>query len=107
MNNSLNNMDISEKQSTEPSIESEARSSVQELAPQPLRNSVEAALDNYFTHLDGQPVTDLYQMVLAEVEAPLLEAVMRYTGDNQSQASEILGLNRGTLRKKLKHYGLL
>ena len=52
-------------------------------------------------------MTDLYQMVLAEVEAPLLEAVMRYTGDNQSQASEILGLNRGTLRKKLKHYGLL
>ncbi|MFG1488271.1 helix-turn-helix domain-containing protein, partial [Oceanospirillum sp. HFRX-1_2] len=44
---------------------------------------------------------------LAEVEAPLLEAVMAYTKDNQSQASEILGLNRGTLRKKLKTYGML
>ena len=104
-NDSLKNMDISEKQ---PAVE-QAQLETQQTAesPQPLRNSVEAALDNYFTHLDGQPVTDLYQMVLAEVEAPLLEAVMRYTGDNQSQASEILGLNRGTLRKKLKHYGQL
>lgn len=72
-----------------------------------LRSSVEDAMSNYFTHLDGQPATNLYQMVLAEVELPLLEAVMRYTNDNQSQASEILGLNRGTLRKKLKTYGLL
>jgi len=117
-NNSLNNMDISEKQSVaEQSQIAEQISMAEQLqavgqqekssSSQPLRNSVEAALENYFTHLDGQPVTDLYQMVLAEVEAPLLEAVMRYTGDNQSQASELLGLNRGTLRKKLKHYGFL
>lgn len=104
-NDSLKNMDISEKQPAIESAQLEAQQATD--SPQPLRNSVEAALENYFTHLDGQPVTDLYQMVLAEVEAPLLEAVMRYTGDNQSQASEILGLNRGTLRKKLKHYGLL
>lgn len=104
-NNSLKNMDISEKQPAVEQTPLEAQQTTD--SPQPLRNSVEAALENYFTHLDGQPVTDLYQMVLAEVEAPLLEAVMRYTGDNQSQASEILGLNRGTLRKKLKHYGLL
>ncbi len=72
-----------------------------------LRSSVEEAMSNYFAHLDGQPASNLYQMVLAEVEAPLLEAVMTYTKDNQSQASEILGLNRGTLRKKLKTYGML
>lgn len=72
-----------------------------------LRSSVEQAMSNYFAHLDGQPASNLYQMVLAEVEAPLLEAVMAYTKDNQSQASEILGLNRGTLRKKLKTYGML
>lgn len=107
MNNSLNDMDISEKQSAVTSSEAGKDMADNPVTAQPLRTSVEAALDNYFTHLDGQPVTDLYQMVLAEVEAPLLEAVMRYTGDNQSQASEILGLNRGTLRKKLKHYGLL
>ncbi|MGB1240027.1 MAG: DNA-binding transcriptional regulator Fis, partial [Pseudomonadales bacterium] len=57
--------------------------------------------------LDGQPVTDVYQMVLSEIEAPLFEAVMTYTKDNQTKASEVLGLNRGTLRKKLKQYGLL
>lgn len=72
-----------------------------------LRSSVEEAMRRYFDHLDGEPASNLYQMVLAEVEAPLLEAVMQYTKDNQSQASEILGLNRGTLRKKLKTYGML
>lgn len=74
---------------------------------QTLRDSVEKALQNYFDHLDGQPVTDVYNMVLSEIEAPLLESVMRYTRDNQTKASIILGLNRGTLRKKLKQYGLL
>ena len=72
-----------------------------------LRDSVETSLSDYFHQLDGQPVTDVYQMVLAEIEAPLFEAVMTYTKDNQTKASEVLGLNRGTLRKKLKQYGLL
>lgn len=74
---------------------------------QTLRDSVEISMNNYFRQLDGQPVTDVYQMVLAEIEAPLLETVMAYTKDNQTKASELLGLNRGTLRKKLKEYGLL
>lgn len=72
-----------------------------------LRDSVERAMRNYFRHLDGQSVTYVYQMVLSEVEPPLLEAMMDYTRGNQSRASEMLGLNRGTLRKKLKQYGLL
>ncbi len=72
-----------------------------------LRDSVEVAMNNYFSHLDGQQVTDVYQMVLSEVEAPLLETVMKYTRNNQTKASVLLGLNRGTLRKKLKQYGLL
>lgn len=74
---------------------------------QTLRDSIEVALDNYFTHLDGQMASDLYNMVLAEVELPLLQAVLRYTRNNQTRASTILGLNRGTLRKKLKQYDLL
>lgn len=73
----------------------------------PLRESVLRALDNYFAQLDGQPVNNLYELVLTEVEAPLLEAVMRYTENNQTQASSLLGLNRGTLRKKLKQYDLI
>ncbi len=74
---------------------------------QSLRDCVEKAVSNYFKHLEGQDVTDVYEMVLAEVEAPMLEVVMKYTRHNQTKAATILGLNRGTLRKKLKQYGLL
>jgi len=74
---------------------------------QSLRNSVESTMENYFRHLDGQSVTDVYDMVLQEVEAPLLEIVMKNTRQNQTKAAELLGLNRGTLRKKLKRYSLL
>ena len=85
----------------------------QPVAPAPavqsrtLRDSVAVAMKNYFNHLDGQDVTDVYEMVLSEIEAPLLEEVMKYTRNNQTKASVMLGLNRGTLRKKLKQYGLL
>ena len=72
-----------------------------------LRDSVAIALNNYLATLDGQDVCDVYNMVLSEVEAPLLEEVMRYTRNNQTRASQMLGLNRGTLRKKLKQYDLL
>ena len=75
--------------------------------PRSMRQSVEAALDNYFAQLVGQMVTDVYDMVLAEVEPPLLEAVLKYTRNNQTLAATVLGLNRGTLRKKLKRYGML
>ncbi len=74
---------------------------------QPLRVYVEQTLHNFFAQLDGQPTTDLYDLVLAEVEAPLFASVMQYVKGNQSKASELLGLNRGTLRKKLKQYNLL
>lgn len=74
---------------------------------QTLRDNVEKALRNYFSHLESQTITDVYQMVLSEVEAPLLETVMEYTRGNQTKASILLGLNRGTLRKKLKQYGLI
>ena len=44
-----------------------------------LRDHVELAMRNYFSHLDGQPASDIYEMVLNEVEAPLLETVLQYT----------------------------
>ncbi|MBY6211863.1 DNA-binding transcriptional regulator Fis [Microbulbifer agarilyticus] len=75
--------------------------------PQALRDAVEHAMENYFRHLDGQMVTDVYDMVLSEIEAPMLEVVMKHTRHNQTRAAQLLGLNRGTLRKKLKRYGLL
>ena len=73
----------------------------------PLRDCVREAIEEFFQHLDGHPCRGLYDLVMAEVEAPLLEAVMRHTGGNQSSAAEILGINRGTLRKKLRAYKLL
>ena len=72
-----------------------------------LRSEVEKALRRYFDHIEEEPVTDLHRMVISEVEIPLFEAVMKHTGNNQSKASVMLGLNRGTLRTKLKGYGLL
>ena len=72
-----------------------------------LREAVTRTVSEYLQQLDGQLSTDVYQMVLAEVEAPLLEQIMAYTGNNQTKASLMLGLNRGTLRKKLKQYDLL
>ena len=73
---------------------------------QSLRDFVETTINNYFHNLDGQEPSEVYDMVLNEVEAPLLAVVMKYTNQNQTKASSILGLNRGTLRKKLKKYGL-
>ena len=67
---------------------------------------VREALDEYFRDLDGQPPHAVYDMVLACMEKPLLEYVMNRAGGNQSKAATILGLNRNTLRKKLKQHNL-
>ena len=73
---------------------------------QPLSETIKLVLQNYFTDLDGHEPAHLYQLVLQEIERPLLESVMKYTRGNQSRASIVLGLNRGTLRKKLKQYDI-
>ena len=72
----------------------------------PLHEQVADSLDQYLGQLNGHSPCDLYQLVMDQVEAPLLNAVMERTGHNQSRASEILGVNRGTLRKKLKGHGI-
>jgi len=72
-----------------------------------LRDYVSEAMQRYFEDLDGQDTKELYDIVMAEVEPPLLEAAMKYTRQNQSKTAALLGLNRGTLRKKLKQYNLL
>ena len=63
--------------------------------------------EQYFKELNGYQPCDLYDLVLSEVEAPLFKSVMDYADGNQSRAAELLGINRATLRKKLKHYYLL
>ncbi len=72
----------------------------------PLSTLTGEALDGYFSKLNGHKPGDLYQLVLGEVEKPLFKAVLDYTNGNQSEAAEILGINRGTLRKKLRTYNL-
>ena len=73
----------------------------------PLCKHTEDALDQYFAALNGDRPGDLYDLVIGEVERPLFKAVMDFTHGNQSQAAGILGINRGTLRKKLRTYSLI
>lgn len=73
---------------------------------QTLANQVTRALDSYFAQLDGSEVVDLHALVISEVEKPLLQAVLKHTKSNQSKAAKVLGLSRGTLRKKLATYKL-
>ena len=72
-----------------------------------LGHQVSKSLRKYFQELDGEKPTEVYSMVLKEVELPLLEIVMKECNENQSKASKILGMNRGTLRSKLKEHKLL
>lgn len=65
------------------------------------------SLQQYFQDLGEETPSQLYNFVIREVEGPMLQVVMDYTNHNQSQAAAILGLNRGTLRKKLKEYNLI
>ena len=76
------------------------------IKPQLLRESVRKAMNNYFSQFDNEEASEVYQLILSEVEAPLLDVVMRNSRGNQTKAARILGLNRGTLRKKLKKYNL-
>lgn len=73
---------------------------------EPLRDCVRSALNSYFRQLGGHSAANLYQMVLCEVEQPLLETVMTHTEGNQTRAAEILGISRSTLRKKLALHNL-
>lgn len=69
-----------------------------------LREAVDTFVRRYLDEMDGERGTDFYDLVLAEVEEPMLQAVMEYTRFNQTQAAQMLGLNRGTLRKKLRQH---
>ncbi|MCF6767075.1 Fis family transcriptional regulator [Thiotrichales bacterium 19S11-10] len=75
----------------------------------PLAEYIKEVVTNYFKSMaeEGMAPQNVYELIMSEVELPLIEAVMEYTGNNQSKAATMLGLNRGTFRKKLAHYGML
>lgn len=72
----------------------------------PLCQSVRGSLRRYFKDLNGEEPMNLHCMVISEVEKPLLELVMERAESNQTRAARMLGINRNTLRKKLKLYNL-
>jgi Fis family transcriptional regulator len=72
----------------------------------PLSVTVKQTVELYFSQLNGHDATDLYAMVISEVEKPLLEATLAHSGYNQTKAAKALGLSRSTLRKKLDQYGI-
>ncbi len=83
------------------------RTPTKERRKQPLGTAISTSLELYFRDLDGHKPSNVYNMVLSEVEKPLLEAVLSYTRGNQTKAAEVLGINRSTLRKKLDQYELI
>jgi Fis family transcriptional regulator, factor for inversion stimulation protein len=68
---------------------------------------VTRALDCYFSDLDGETPVNVYDMVIRQVERPLLESIMERSGGNQTTAAAMLGITRNTLRRKLLDHGLL
>jgi Fis family transcriptional regulator len=74
---------------------------------QSIDQAITRNLERYFRDLEGARPSAIYDMVMSAVERPMLEVVMRQAHGNQLRASEMLGINRNTLRKKLQHYGLL
>ena len=72
-----------------------------------IQEAVHKNLEKYFRDLGEQPASNIYDMVVLAVEKPMLEMIMSRTDSNQSQAADMLGINRNTLRKKLQQHGLL
>lgn len=72
-----------------------------------LRQAVRDTLKNYFTNIGNEQPVDFYSILLEEIERPLLEVLINHTHYNQVRMAQILGISRGTLRKKLKQHGML
>ena len=74
--------------------------------PIPLRQNVQDAIRRYLEDMGHSQPECLYRVLMAEVEPPLIEEVLRYTQGNQSQTAKILGMTRNTLRAKLNRYDI-
>lgn len=80
----------------------------QRLTPLPLSDHIKEIVTAYYKNslARGIKPKNVYELLISEVELPLIQTTMEYTGGNQSRAANILGINRGTFRKKLAHYGI-
>jgi len=67
-----------------------------------LADSVKRSLERYFKDMDGEKPTSIYEMVLKNIEKPMIETVLGKAEGNQSLAAEMLGVTRNTLRKKMQ-----
>lgn len=67
---------------------------------------VREVMQKYFSDMDGHQPTEVYELILSQIEIPLFETVLDYTDGNVSRAAEILGLNRGTFRNRLRKYDM-
>ncbi|MFM2317929.1 MAG: hypothetical protein RLZZ215_550 [Pseudomonadota bacterium] len=72
-----------------------------------LSETVTRTLQDYLNTLGDHEASNIYRLVVDEVERPMLEVMMRYTHGNQSRAAQCMGINRATLRTKLKRHNLL
>jgi Fis family transcriptional regulator len=73
----------------------------------PLRDHVATSVRRYLGDLNGSDSSNLYEVALREFEIPLFDEVLQHCDGNLSKAAAMLGIDRGTLRKKLKSYGLV
>lgn len=71
-----------------------------------LRAFVGSSVRRYFEDMGNTEPENLHHQVLAQVEPPLIEETLAFTGGNQSRAARILGMTRNTLRSKLRRYGI-
>lgn len=71
-----------------------------------LEQWLQKTVKQYVSHMNGHDNGHLYELIVSGVEKPLVEIVLQETGGNRTQAANILGINRNTLRKKIKEYDL-
>jgi len=95
----MNTADFEETSSSETDT-----STTQEISQ--LSHAVKHSIRRFLYELDGASPNNMYELVLKQIEQPLFEAILEHTKGNQSRAADLLGLNRGTLRKKLRSYNL-
>ncbi len=70
----------------------------------PLRVHVKKTIRRYLKDMGCTEPENLYQSLMAQVEPPLIEETLRFTGGNQSRAAKILGITRNTLRERIQRY---